>query len=155
MTKRLVLLALVAVAVYAGFRWRSSSHAAQPTDERIVLDRLWIDHLPQNPRDEITVFAAFTQEPMGIHQATSQWRGKYEIFQFEGTGDELRVVYPQTGERETVKATARACDENGWEYCLVLKGSSRGVKKYYSMEGWEIGSLSAADSRAHALFSAH
>ena len=27
------------------------------------------------------------------------------------------------------------------DFCLELEGSSRGVKKYYSREGWEIGTV--------------
>ncbi len=142
MTKRLAIVLVAAAAVYGGIKWRGHHAAA---DERApVVDRLWIDHLPQNPRDEISVFLALSDEPVGIFQTASQWRGKYELFQHETSGDDIRIVYPATGERETVRVRARACDESGWNYCLEIKGASRGVKKYYSMEGWEVGSTDAA-----------
>jgi hypothetical protein len=158
MKKRLVLLVVVVVAIYAVVRWRSNSSSDSPpttTDDRsIALDRLWIDHLPQNPRDEISIFAALTDEhqPIGIHQKTSQWRGSFEIFQFEAKGDKLAVVYPQTGDKETVRVKARACDEHGWDYCLVLEGSSRGVKKYYSIKGWELRSQADEENLVHQLY---
>jgi hypothetical protein len=148
--KKLVLVVVVAIVAYAGWRWQRGS-ASVADDHRLALDRLWIDHMPQNPRDEISVFLAITEEPIGIFQTASQWRGKYELFQHDAKGDELRVTYPQTGDRETVRARATKCDEKGWEYCLELKGASRGVKKYYSQEGWEVGSLAAGDALVHKL----
>jgi len=151
MTKRFLILVVAAFAVYGGAKWRS--HHARSADESTpALDRLWVDHFPANPRDEISVFLALTDEPIGIFQTASQWRGKYEIFQHETNGDEARIVYPATGERETVRIRARKCDENGWEYCLEVKGASRGVKKYYSMEGWEVGSIDAAAPKLRSVF---
>jgi hypothetical protein len=143
MTKRLAVLVFAALAVYGGVKWRGH-HAAAADEATPALDRLWIDHLPANPRDEISVFLALSDEPLGIFQTASQWRGKYEMFQHETSGEDVRIVYPATGERETVRIRARKCDDNGWEYCLEMKGASRGVKKYYSMEGWEVGSTDAA-----------
>jgi hypothetical protein len=32
------------------------------------------------------------------------------------------------------------------DYCLELEGSSHGVKRYYSREGWEIGSMRDLDA---------
>ena len=74
----------------------------------------------------------------GIFQATSQWKGQYELFQYEMSGDEMRLVYGQDGSKDKVKARARKCDEKGMDFCLELSGASRGVKKYYSMEDWVI-----------------
>jgi len=112
-------------------------------DRPLLLDRIWIDHLPRNERDTVEVFVALTQEPYGIFQAVAQWKGAYEVFRFEAHGNKLRLVYPHTGEREKVKAHARKCDERGMDYCLDLEGASRGVKKYYSLEGWVIDGLTS------------
>ena len=37
------------------------------------------------------------------------------------------------------------------DFCLELEGSSRGVKKYYSREGWEIGNVRDIDTLTHGL----
>ena len=78
---------------------------------------------------------------MGVFQAASRWKGEFELFRYEKHGDELRVVFPQTGTRDRVKARATECNRGGMDYCLELEGSSRGVKKYYSREGWDIGNV--------------
>jgi hypothetical protein len=86
------------------------------------------------------VFAAISEEPFGVFQAASTWKGAYELFRYQASGNELRIVYPQNNERETVKHKARKCSENQMDYCLELDGGSRGVKRYYSRKGWEIDS---------------
>ncbi len=154
MAKRLVLLVVAAVAIYGVVRWRGHS-SSETTDERsIALDRLWVDHMPQNPRDEINVWAALDddRQPIGIFQKTSQWRGSFELFEFAAKGDKLEIIYPQTRDKESVRVKARACDESGWEYCLVLDGASRGVKKYYSQKGWELRSTDDAAALLHRLY---
>lgn len=138
MKKALLGLAVISAVTYAAWNLRGGSDDPQPSQDNVVLDRLWIDHMPRNDRDVIQVFVAITEQPFGIFQATSQWKGAFELFQYEAHGGELRIVYGQTGEREKVKARASKCSEKGMDFCLQLDGASRGVKKYYSMEGWEI-----------------
>lgn len=141
--KKLVLAVLVLstvafVALRRGGDDAATTSEAPVLDSKLALDRIWIDHIPRNDRDVFQLFVAITEQPFGIFQATSQWKGQYELFQYEPNGDELKIHYGQTGEKEKVKAVATKCNEKGMDYCLELKGSSRGVKKYYSMEDWII-----------------
>ena len=87
---------------------------------------------------DLRVFAAISEHSVGVFQATSQWRGAYEAFRYEASGGEMRLVFPQSGDRETVRVKARRCNEQGMDFCLELDGASRGAKRYYSREGWEI-----------------
>jgi hypothetical protein len=139
--KKLLLAVVVLASVgYVVARRGGGEPAATETklEANVALDRIWIDHIPRNDRDTFNIFAAITQEPFGIFQATSQWKGNFELFQYEAHGDEIRFHYGQTGEREKAKLKATKCGEKGFDYCLVIDGASRGVKKYYSMEEWII-----------------
>lgn len=141
MKKPLLILALMGAVSYGGYRLLGSSSSEQPVandGRELVLDRIWIDHIPKTDRDTIQVFAALSEEPFGVFQAASTWKGQYEVFRHEAKGNELRVVYPQTNDRETIKHNARRCSENQMDFCLELSGGSRGVKRYYSRKGWEI-----------------
>lgn len=118
-------------------------------EKMTALDRIWIDHLPKTESDTIHIFAAITQEPMGIFQATSQWKGNFELFVYEAHGDTIRAVYPQDRSKEELKVSARTCsDMRDMDYCLEIKGASRGPKKYYSRKGWEIDAASTPDDIA-------
>lgn len=149
MKKPLLTLALLGTLSYGAYRMFGSDSkpaATQPVaeaTEQLTLDRIWIDHIPRNERDTIQVFAAITEEPFGVFQAASQWKGAYELFRYEGHGNELRVIYPQSNDRETIKHNARPCKEASFDYCLELSGG-RGVKKYYSRKGWEIENVHSA-----------
>lgn len=137
MKKALLVTALLGTAGYTTYRL--THKAAVTVDEtRLALDRVWVDHLPKSETDTIQVFVAITEQPFGVFQAASAWRGAHELFQYEKKGGKIRIEYPQTGEREDVKLTATECDERGMDFCLEVKGASRGVKRYYSQEGWEI-----------------
>jgi len=151
MKKALLAMVVIAGAIYGVYRWRSEPAPAPKHQENLVTDRLWVDHIPRNDRDTIQVFLALTEEPIGAFQAASAWKGQYEIFKYEAHGDEYRMVFPQTGSRDKVKATATECSRGGMDYCLELDGTSRGVKKYYSREGWEIGSLNDAEKLTKQL----
>ena len=153
MKKLLVLAVLASTAGYGVYRWqRADAPAAVKHDAKLVKDRLWIDHIPRNDRDTIQVFAALTEDPVGVFQAASMWKGQYELFRYESNGDDFRIIYPQDGKRETVKLVASECNQNGMDYCLEVKGSTRGAKRYYSMEGWEIGSTADLQLKLRARF---
>ena len=149
--KKVLLVAIVAVVGAGAWRWHTRAHHAVAQDsDHLVEDRLWIDHLPRNDRDVVQVFASISEGGIGVFQQTSAWKGSFEIFQYQAKGDKLQVIYPQTGDKETIQAKARRCNEGGMDYCLELSGG-RGVKRYYSQEGWEIGSLAAEQAKVRAL----
>ena len=146
MKKPLLVLVLVTAALFSYWKLRGgSSDERKVNDSNLVLDRIWIDHIPKNDRDVINVFVAITEEPFGVFQASSQWKGAYELFRYEAHGDEIRLLYPQSNEREKVKTRATKCNERQMDYCLELDGATRGVKKYYSRKGWEIEKNATAD----------
>jgi hypothetical protein len=150
MKKAILVLGLMAAAGFGVWRWRG--WAPEPKhDAKLVLDRIWIDHVPRNDRDVIQVFAALSEEAFGVFNATSQWRGSFEVFRHETRGDEIRAMYPQTGDREKIRAKATRCDEREMDYCLELSGASRGVKKYYSRKGWEIDGKTSVHKLRHRI----
>lgn len=149
MKKALVVTVALVAATYGTVSWFADDPApARKPGQVSALDRVWIDHIPRNDRDVVNVFVAITEEPFGVFQAGSQWTGKYELFRYTDNGKQLRIHYPQTGESETVNARATQCDSHGFDFCLEMGGASRGVKKYYSMEGWEIDAHDPAALRA-------
>jgi hypothetical protein len=134
--KKLLLVIGVVVAAVSLWSWRRA--APDDAGRSLVIDRVWIDHVPRSERETFHVFAAISERSIGVFRAASMWRGGFEGFRFEASGDELRMVFPQTGDRETVKVKAQRCREERMDFCLELDGASRGVKRYYSRKGWEI-----------------
>ena len=121
-----------------GSFWWMPAWAARPAAANLALDRLWIDHIPRGERDTVEVFVAISAESLGVFQQIAKWRGAHEVFTFEATGDQLRLIYPHTGDKDRVTARARTCSDGGFDFCLDLAGARRGAKRYFSLEGWEI-----------------
>ena len=136
--KKLVLFAVIAAAGVAAWRWQ---RAPETNEGNLVTDRLWLDHIPRTQRETVNGLVMISQESIGVFNAASRWKGQYELFGYEHKGNELRLVFPQTGDRDSVRVRATRCNQGGFDYCLELDGSSRGVKRYYSQKGWEIGRL--------------
>lgn len=150
MKKPLLLVIVVSVVVASVWSW---NHTAAPgeTGNKNLADRIWIDHVPRSDKDTINAFVAVSEHAVGAFQATSQWRGSFEAFRYEVSDTELRLLYPQTGDREAVHAKARRCTEEQMDFCLEIEGASRGVKKYYSREGWEIRGAHDLDAVTHQI----
>jgi hypothetical protein len=147
--KKLIFLIILVVAAYLLWRWWHSPDAAvADRGQKVMYDRLWVDHLPKSETDTINLFVAVTEEPIGIFQQTSAWKGNFELFRYEPAGDgKATLIYPQTKEKERIGYRAAACSEKGFDFCMELQGASRGIKRYYSQKGWEVG---GHDFRAHA-----
>jgi hypothetical protein len=151
--KKLALAAALATACFIAYAtWQPSADAGRA----LFYDRVWVDHVPTAETDEIQVFAAITEEPIGIFQHTSMWRGRFELFRHEPRGDgKLQLLFPQTKSREQASYRAAKCGERGFDFCLDLGGASRGVKRYYSKKGWELSGArtpaALADQVGHLL----
>jgi hypothetical protein len=141
MKKLLLLVAVVGIGVGAWQLRSRSTTTATPSDSKLLVGRVWIDHLPRNERDVIQIFGMIPDEGIGLFSKRSVWAGDFEGFRFELKGDEVRAVFPQNNAKEKFRAKARTCNERGMDFCLDIEGSDHGVKRYYSREGWEIGSL--------------
>jgi hypothetical protein len=142
--KKILFILLLVLAAYLIWRWWNSDGRSTAADEgrgkEIMFDRMWIDHMPRGETDTVQIFAAVTEQPFGVFQSSSSWRGAWELFMYDDKGDgKIVLQYGQTRESERASYRAARCDEKGFEFCLELSGNSRGVKRYYSRKGWEIG----------------
>lgn len=149
MKKLLIVMAIATTAVYGTYKVTRSDVPA-PMGVNLAQDRIWIDHVPRSDRDTTQIFLALSSDPFGVFAAASQWAGKHEIFHYEMSGEHMRLVFPQNGDKERVTAKAHKCTEAEFDFCLELSGNTRGAKKYYSMDGWEVDHLSPEQARAKA-----
>jgi hypothetical protein len=136
--RKAILFVIVAMVVVGAVSRARREAAPAALARQLIADRIWLDHIPRSERDTVQAFFAGSEDAVGLFGASSQWRGGYELFRYEASAGELRVVYPQTGEREKITAKARRCSERDMDFCLEIEGASRGVKKYYSRKGWEV-----------------
>jgi hypothetical protein len=132
------ILLLLVVGIYLWHWWRT--HDAEGRGEELFYDRVWLDHVPTSDTDTVRAFAAIREEPLGIWNEQSAWKGSFELFRYEPRGDgKLVMLFPQSKERRDVAYRAWKCRENKFDFCLEVSGAGRGVARYFSQKGWEIG----------------
>jgi len=131
-TLGVVAAALVGVGVYV------SPHN-QTTDAKLLVGRIWVDHLPTKDTEHFEIFLALSEDPIGFFQRRSQFEGSFAIFRYELRGDgKVQLLFPQDKSKHDVKYDAKKCSVKDFDYCLDLSGAPRGAKRYLSRKEWEL-----------------
>ncbi len=132
-------MAAGALAVLGGDEPEASQRAAA---EHLV-DRLWVDRMPQSSRDivgKLAVIRSVDHGPYGVVERGSVWRHRTEIFQWALRGDTLRTVWPQDRVEGTFEVRTYECEDEApepFELCLELSDEDHTLT-LYSRRGWVI-----------------
>jgi hypothetical protein len=133
--RKLLVAMLVVGAIFGASHWMSSTTPAAKPD--IVLNRIWVDHMPKGEKDTHRVFALWQPESFGVFADRNWWRVELERFRYEVNGNEVQAFWPLSGKRATLTIKAERCRVDDWDFCLEIEGAPSGVKRYYSRLGWE------------------
>ena len=144
---------MVACVLILGFRWwrartppargGAGAGAAKAEDPRLILERPWIDRLPEKATEHINAFLMIDRESLGIFQKASQYQIFLELFRHKRGGTsakpEVGFAFPQTGKQAKVKYRIWSCDElDGFDLCLELSRNPwGGPTRYHSARDWE------------------
>lgn len=138
---RRVVLGL-ALLVGVGYAWRShrTIHASDAGDAKLLFHRFWIDHEPRTDKERFNVLFVNGEHPFGHFGVRDMWTANLEFFHYHALpahDGELEFLFGATREKQRVRYVARRCSVDGFDYCLEISGTSRGVQRYYSKKGWD------------------
>ena len=109
----------------------------------VLVGRVWLDHVPTKPDEHCDLFvtvAADGGKGNGVFSRASQFEGTFSVFEWkEPQAGKLEIVLLQEKSKHTLKYEAKACDKDGFDYCLELTGAPKGPRQYVSKRGWELG----------------
>lgn len=109
----------------------------------LLIDRNWLDTWPRDKDDHLHVFRFTPSMGGGVYHDRTVFQGKFELFTFETQGDQLRMVFPHTGETSTTTFRIERVDGPApFDLRLTLDKSPRGPRVYYGMSS-ETGDLDA------------
>jgi hypothetical protein len=133
---KFVSLALVAAVASSCSSSSSSESKALAAGEAagLLIDRNWIDRMPDNHSDRLHVFRFVPSMGGGVYQDRTLFKGTFELFKFKVKGEQLDIVLPETRERVTSRFTIE--NVNGpapFDLKLTLQSVPRGPQVYYGI----------------------
>lgn len=140
-------LLLCALAGLSACSDAKREHALPPPEaRRLLLDRNWLDRLPQSPQDRLHVFRFVPSMGGGVFQDRTLYAGHFELFNFDQDGRTIHFKLPHTGEdrRAAFFIEPRPEDDTPFELHLHIADSPRGPRDYYSLRGESSANLDAS-----------
>jgi hypothetical protein len=130
---RIALLLAISLAACSS----GTSTKSLPADEarKLLIDRNWLDRMPETDRDRLHVFRFVPKMGGGVYQDRTLYKGTFELFKFKATGDEIHFDLPET---KTRVVSAYTIDEvtgpEPFDLRLTVFESPRGPKVYYGVK---------------------
>jgi hypothetical protein len=116
----------------------SSGNKADIVDDsearRLLLDRNWLDRMPETERDRLHVYRFVPSMGGGVFQDRTLFKGTFELFTFETAADEIRFNLPET--KQKVVSKFRIENVSGpepFDLKLTIDADPRGPQVYYGM----------------------
>src|SRR5215510_1504879 len=134
---RTLLVASVLCAL-AACSSRSASRSGQlsASDARdVLIDRNWIDRMPENTTDRLHVYRFVPNMGGGVYQDRTLFKGTFELFLFKvERGDHIVFDLPETHEKVTSQfAIERVDGPAPFDLKLTIFSDPRGPHVYYGM----------------------
>jgi hypothetical protein len=114
----------------------SSKSNDVPDDEarRLLLDRNWIDRMPETERDRLHVYRFVPSMGGGVFQDRTIFKGTFELFMFETAADEIRFNLPETKQKVVSKFRIEKVDgPEPFDLKLTIPADPRGPQVYYGI----------------------
>lgn len=128
---------VLAMALLVGACSKPATHALPPDQaKKVLLDRNWLDRLPQKVDDKLHVYRFVPSMGGGVFQDRTIFFGTFELFTFEADGERIRFNLLHTGDK---RVSAYEIEElatpgpDGVDLQLTISDDPRGPKRYF---GW-------------------
>lgn len=128
------IMAIALVAALAACSSPSSSKVSTEEAKNLLIDRNWLDRMPETERDRLHVYRFVPNMGGGVFQDRTLYKGQFELFNFEATGDEIRFSLPET---KTKVISAYKIEEvsgpEPFDLRLTIFDDPRGPKTYFGI----------------------
>ena len=118
---------------------------------RLLLDRNWIDRMPETERDRLHVYRFVPSMGGGVFQDRTLYKGTFELFRFETAADEIRFDLPETHQKVVSKFHIETVDgPKPFDLKLTIHADPRGPQVYYGMRSETDRAGTALEARLQA-----
>ncbi len=135
--RTLALVSLVAAIAAAGCSAKSTSsshHLADSEARDTLIDRNWLDRMPQTQTERLHVYRFTPSMGGGVYQDRTLFKGTFELFLFKVDGDQIVFQLPETHERVASQFSIDKVDGPApFDLKLTFWNDPRGPREYYSV----------------------
>jgi len=133
---RAVAVAVVLLAAACSKPAATTSAVPPEQAKQLLLNRNWIDRLPERVDDKLKVYRFVPSMGGGVFQDRTIFFGTFELFTFEADGQRIRFNLLHTGDKRVSRYTIEPLatpGPDGVDLMLTIDDDPRGPKRYY---GW-------------------
>jgi hypothetical protein len=127
-------LAILCLVVAAACSSKSSTTISDSEARQLLIDRNWLDKMPETERDRLHVYRFVPSMGGGVFQDRTLYKGTFELFVFKVEGDHIEFNMPET--REKVRSQFHIEKVDGpapFDLKLTIWSDPRGPAEYYGM----------------------
>lgn len=146
--------ALIAVALAAAACSSPSSSSKQVAPEEarsLLIDRNWLDRMPETERDRLHVYRFVPSMGGGVFQDRTLYKGTFELFSFKVDGNKILFDLHETKTKVASPFKIERVDgPKPFDLKLTIDADPRGPKVYYGIRAETDRSGAQLEQRLHA-----
>lgn len=102
--------------------------------ERLLIDRNWLDRMPETERDHLFVYRFVPNMGGGVFQDRTLYKGTFELFSFTAKAGQIRFVLHETKQDVASPFTIERVDGPApFDLKLTIPDDPRGPKVYFGI----------------------
>ena len=127
-------LLLVAALAACSSPHKKSDIVEDGEARRLLLDRNWIDRMPETERDRLFVYRFVPSMGGGVFQDRTLYKGTFELFSFSVDRDRIRFVLHETKQDVASRFTIEPVEGPApFDLKLTIADDPRGPRVYFGM----------------------
>ena len=130
----LLLAGVLALGACASKHDHGATAVAANDAESLLIDRNWIDRMPEKSNDHLNVFRFVPSMGGGVFQDRTVFEGTFELFVYKVEGNAINFTLPaKRAKARSGFRIERIKDDPQFDLRLTLDSSPRGPSVYYSV----------------------
>ncbi|MDB4954869.1 MAG: uncharacterized protein JWO36_2438 [Myxococcales bacterium] len=128
------IVPVLLVAALAACSSKSSSSISDSESRQLLIDRNWLDKMPETERDRLHVYRFVPSMGGGVFQDRTLYKGTFELFVFKVDGDHIDFNLPETHEKVRSQFHIEKIDGPApFDLKLTIGSDPRGPSVYYGI----------------------
>ncbi|HEY1550314.1 MAG TPA: hypothetical protein VGG28_20945 [Kofleriaceae bacterium] len=126
--------AIALAVVLSACSSHKSPTIAKDEAKQLLIDRNWIDRMPQTERDHLFVYRFVPAMGGGVFQDRTLYKGTFELFTFKVDADHIDFDMPQTHEKVRSQFQIdKVAAPKPFDLKLTIWSDPRGPHEYYGI----------------------